>query len=124
MPLTEDFTVPNLADGVPTQLTQMRDNWFFLLAAAARKAKAIAGWTTVITSNSSPVDYTKPDQMTLTKGIWTIQFDYTWTGSNLTQIVVSFADGASSPNTPVTITGGTLTLTYDGNGNFTGATSA
>jgi len=37
--------------------------------------------------------------------------------------VVQYGDGTSSPAL-VTVTGGTITLSYDGSGNFTGATTA
>ena len=41
----------------------------------------------------------------------------------VTGMVVQYGDGSSSPSL-VTVTGGTISITYDGDGNFTGATSA
>lgn len=129
--LTENFTVPQLPEITEADLTAMRDNWFFLLISAARQAQVVPGWDTTITSNSSPVDYTKPDIITLTRldtavspnVTKTLRYEYTYTGNNLTTIVFKFGDGVSSPELE-TVTGGTITLTYDGSGNFTGATSA
>ena len=130
MALTEDFKVPAIGNVTEDDLTQMRLNWYFLLIAAANGAKVVNGWATTMASTSSPQDYSKPDSMTLSKTDTTVspnvtrqlQYVYTWTGANLTTMVIKYDDGSGAGL--VTVTGGTITLTYDGSGNFTGATSA
>jgi len=46
MAITEDFTKPDFANGVSTDLDQIRDNFNFLLAAAANGSIVVPGWTT------------------------------------------------------------------------------
>jgi len=129
MALTENFRIPSLSQGVAADLDQMRANWHFLAMVAGKSALVIPGWTTTIVSSSSPVDYVHPDYMVIAKTYTaespnvTIQYKYvyTWTGNNLTTIVYQFDDGGGGGF--VTVTGGTVTLTYSG-ANFTGATSA
>ena len=123
MALAEDFTKPDFANPVDTDLDAIRDNFQFLLASALNGAPFMAGWTTTVESDSSPQDFSEPDRIKLTKGTRAFWFEYTWTSGNVTQIVIKYDDGVSSPSL-ATLTGGTLTLTYDSDGNFTGATSA
>lgn len=130
MALTEDFNKPALANAVATDLEAIRDNFAFCLVAATNGSIVIPGWQTVMASAESPENYSEPDSVTLTKTdtlaspqlTRKIQVNYTWTSGNVTGMVIKFdaGDGAGL----VTVTGGTLTLTYDGDGNFTGATSA
>jgi len=123
MALAEDFTKPDFANPVDTDLDAIRSNFNFLLGALMNGAPFVPGWTTTVTSNSSPLDYSQPDQIRLTKGTRAFQFDLTWSSGNCTQIVCKYDDGVSSPSL-TTMTNGTITLTYDGSGNFTGATTA
>jgi len=123
MAITEDFTKPDFANGVSTDLDQIRDNFNFLLAAAANGSIVVPGWTTTVYSDSSPQDFSEPDRIILTKGTRAIHIEYTWTSGNVTGMVVKYDDGVSSPSLS-TVTGGTITLTYDGSNNFTGATTA
>lgn len=128
MALTENFTVPAIGNVTEDDLTQMRLNWYVLMIAACNGSKIAPGWTVVVADASSPQDFSKPDSMTLSRLDATvspnvthqIKYTYTWTGANLTTMVVAYDNGAGF----VTVTGGTMTLTYDGSGNFTGATSA
>jgi hypothetical protein len=123
MALTEDFTKPDFANAIDGDLDQIRDNFHFLLLAAINGAIVIPGWTTTVNTTSSPLNYAEPDSIVLTKGTRAFHFNYTWTSGNVTQIVCQYNDGVSSPSL-TTVTGGTITLTYDGSGNFTGATTA
>ena len=135
--LVEDFNISLIHPG-QTDLAQMRENykWLFLcsiLAGVRDQKKCIyaPGWSTTITSNSSPEDFTYPDRIELSKTYttvspnetWTYRFDLTWTGTNLTTIVCSFSDGSTSPLF-TTVTGGTITCTYDGSGNLKSASTA
>ena len=134
--LVEDF---NIALNHPGEddLAQMRENWKWLfmavlLAGVRDQKKCIyaPGWTTTVTSTSSPLG-DEPSRIEVAKTYttvspeetWTYRFDLTWTGGNLTGIVCSFSDGTTSPLF-TTVTGGTITCTYDGSGNLTGATTA
>lgn len=123
MPLTEDHTKPAFANDVDDDLDQIRANFNMLLCQAASGSVVLAGWTTTVNSTSSPENYSEPDSIVLTKGTRAIHFEYTWTSGNVTQIVVKYDDGVSSPSLE-TVTGGTITLTYNGDGDFTGATTA
>ena len=123
MPLAEDFTKPAFANAVSSDLDAIRNNFNFLLAAAINGSVVVPGWTTTVESDSSPQDFSEPDRIILTKGTRAFRFEYTWSGGNVTGIVVKYDDGVSSPSL-ATLTGGTITLTYDGSGNFTGATTA
>ena len=130
MALTENFNVPALAQVTEDDLTQMRANWNYLALAAGKSALVLPGWTTTITSSSSPQNFALPDYMVIAKTYTTVspnitvqyKYIYTWTGSNLTTIVYQFDDGGGGGF--VTVTGGTITQTFDGLGNLTGATSA
>ena len=130
--ITQQFNEPDFASAVSDSLSAVRDNWYYLMIAAVNGAVVAPGWTTTISSTSSPVNYGQPDALTLTyldtavspNVTRTIKVAYTWDGSgNVSGMVISYGDGTSSPEL-VTVTGGTITLTYDGSGNFTGATSA
>jgi len=123
MAITEDFTKPDFANSIDSDLDQIRDNFNFLLACAANGAVVLPGWTATAYSDSSPQDFSKPDRIVLTKGTRAIWLRYTWTGDNVTTIQMQYDDGVSSPSL-ATVTGGTITITYDSEGNFTGATTA
>jgi len=137
--LIEQFNI-SLNHPGETDLTTMRANWFFLQMAiggvGVRDGKAqlyIPGWTTTVTTSDtgSPLDYTYPDTIVISKlyedtspGVLR-QFRYTltWTSNYLTGIVYENYDATASPQW-ATVTGGTITITRDASGNFTGATSA
>lgn len=123
MALTEDFTKPAFANPVDTDLDQIRQNFQFLLLAAMNGAVVVPGWTTTVNTTSSPLNYAEPDSIVLSKGTRAFHMNFTWSSGNVTQIVCKYDDGVSSPGL-VTVAGGTITLTYDGDNNFTGATTA
>ena len=131
MALSQRFDRPDFANAVEVDLGAMQTNWYWLLVAAVNGSVVAPGWTTTINSTSSPVDYSEPDNLTLTyldtsqspNVTRQIVIEYTWTGGNVTQMVIKYGDGTSSPALE-TVSGGTMTLTYDGSGNFTGATTA
>jgi len=128
MALTEDFKTPRINQAPYTALPIMCTNWYFLFMCAMNGVRVAPGWTTTMTSTASPQDFAHPNTMILTKLDATVspsitrkfRFTYTWTGDNLTTIVCAYDDGSGY----VTVTGGTLTLTYNALGDFTGATSA
>lgn len=103
--------------------------WLFMVM--MERVPAAPEWTTIINSTSSPQDFDAPDSREVSKTYTdvspnqTVQFryQYTYSGGNKTGIVFQYYDAASSPQWQ-TVTGGTATLTYDGSGNFTGATTA
>ena len=137
--LIEQFNI-SLNHPGETDLTTMRANWFWLQMAIGgvgiRDGMAglfIPGWTTTVTtaSTASPLDYSEPTVITIAKTYTDIspnelrQFRYnlTWTSTFLTGIVYQHYDATASPQW-ATVTGGTITITRDASGNFTGATSA
>ena len=128
MALTEDFTLPDFVD-LTADLAGIRSNFAFLLVAAVNGSIVIPGWTTTVNSTSSPQNFAEPNSIVLTNTdtsspqiIRTIYLNYTWTSGQVTQMIVQYDDGVSSPSL-ATLTGGTISITYDGAGNFTGATS-
>ena len=135
--LVEDFNI-SLNHPGETDLAQMRENykWLFLcilLAGIRDQKKCIyaPGWTTTVTSTSSPENLTYPDRIEVSKTYtavspietWTYRFDLTWTGTNLTTIECYFSDGTTSPEYTL-VTGGTITCTYNAGGYLTGATTS
>lgn len=130
MPLTENINGAYQAATVSAAMLAIRDSQHFILLTAGEAANSIPGWSTVIESASSPQDFSQPTRKTHSKTDTTVspevtrqfRYNYTWTGGNKTQIVYQYDDGSGGGF--VTVTGGTVTLTYDGSGNFTGATSA
>ena len=130
MALTQAFDKPDFV-ALAADLAAIKDNWYWVMVACANGAMVFPGWTTTINSASSPQDFAEPDNITLTyldttvspNVTKTIKTNLTWTSNAVTGMVIQFGDGTSSPEL-ATVTGGTLVLSYDGSGNFTGATSA
>ena len=131
MPLAENFNLESLPEVIADAFDALQDNFFFLALAQAKGSWLLPGWDTTVLQSNSPEDFSKPDTVTLTKTYTnespnvtrTIQIEFTYTGGNPTTIVYKFGDGVSSPEL-VTVTGGTMTCTYDGNGNLKTATSS
>jgi hypothetical protein len=131
MALTEQFNLASLPEVIADAFSALQDNFYFLALAQAKGSWLLPGWDTTVTSNSSPQDFSKPDIVTLTKTYTTVspnitrtlQIEFTYTGDNPTTIVYKFGDGTSSPEL-VTVTGGTMTCTYDGSGNLKTAVSS
>jgi len=137
--LVESFNI-SLNKPAETDLTTMRANWFFLTMAlggvGVRDGLAglyIPGWTTTVTTSDtgSPLDYTYPTTIVIAKTytdsspnvLRQFRYTLTWTSNYLTGIVYENYDATASPQWQ-TVTGGTITITRDASGNFTGATSA
>jgi len=127
--LVEDFNT-TIAHPGEDDLTQMRVNWKWILMTTLlngvrdqKKCLYAPGYTVTVTSTSSPGDFTHPDSILAVKGLDQYRFNLTWTGDNLTTIVCQHSDGTTSPEFS-TVTGGTISASFDGSGNMTGASSA
>ena len=137
--LVEGFNISLNKPG-ETDLTTMRNNWFWLLMAIGGvgirdgfSGLYMPGWTTTVTTTDtgSPLDYTYPSVITIAKTytdtspnvLRQFRYNLTWTSNFLTGIVYQHYDATASPQW-ATVTGGTITITRDASGNFTGATSA
>ena len=113
-------------------LAEWRANWRWLTMVMLEAVKVAPEWSTTVTQSASPEDYSQPDHMIVSKTFTDVspnvterfKYVYTWTSGNKTQILFQYDDGTGSSPEFTTITGGTMTLTYDGSGNLTGATSA
>lgn len=113
-----DITRPAF-DGTPVDQDQdqLRDNVAWLMIAAAGQGYVLPNWNT---STTGP-DPAEPETIVMTQGSLRMRWSLTWNAGNVTQIVWEFDDGGG---TYATLTGGTITLAYDGSSNFTGATAA
>jgi len=136
--LVENFNI-SLNHPGEDDLAIMRANWFWLHMAIGGVGlrDGLAGlfapeWTTVVTTadTGSPLDYSQPTEIlmskTYTDSPQTVrQFKYvlTWVGGFLTGVVYWNYDATASPQWQI-VTGGTITITRDAVGNFTGATPA
>lgn len=114
---TYDQTAPAAANAWDDDLDQIRDNMAWLAALGAAGAIVVPNWTTTVNG----ADPAQPDSIELTRGSVKIRFTYTWSTGKVTQIVVAYDRGLGAGYE--TMTGGTITLTYDGSDNFTGATT-
>lgn len=131
IPLTEKFNLVSLPEDVATAFAALQDNFYFLALSQSRSSLVIPGWDTTVNSSESPLNYAQPDSITLQKTYTTespqvtrtIQISFTYTGTNPTTIVFAYGDGTTSPDV-TTVTGGTMTCTYDGSGNLITATAA
>ena len=85
----------------------------------------IANWSSTPFSTASPEDLSVPDYWLCAHNSdgREIRMNLTYTGDDLTGIVVKYNDGVSSPGM-TTVVGGTVTITRDGNSNVTGITTA
>lgn len=103
---------------VAENLTQIRNNTTWIISQLAAQQFFVIGWNLVVNG----ADKSKPDNVVLTHAATSrkVRATYTYTGDDLTQMVIAFDDGGGFVN----FTGGTLTITYDGNGDVTGATWA
>lgn len=104
----------NDADG---DLDALRDNATWLMIAAAGQGYVLPGWTTVVNG----ADKSEPTSIEMTKGSLKIRWSFTWSSSKVTQQVWAYDRGLGAGYE--TLTGGTITLAYDGSDNFTGATT-
>lgn len=113
-----DQTAPAAAHAWDDDLDAMRDNATWLMIAAAGQGYVLPGWTTVVNG----ADKSEPDSIEMTKGSLKMRWAFTWSSSKVTQQVWAYDRGLGSGYE--TLTGGTITLAYDGSDTFTGATTA
>ena len=111
-----DQTAPNLANNWDDDVDQIRENFIWLMLAAAGQGYILPGWTTVVNG----ADKTEPDSIEMSKGSLGMKWTFTWSNSLLVGQVWQYDSGSGY----ATLAGGTLTLSYDGDDNFTGATAA
>ena len=113
---TFDGGVPTPAAVYPAQMDQMRQNNFFLLTMAAAASYMLPGWTT--TRQGS--DGAKPDSYTMTMGSLGMKFIFTWAGDDIGTIKYQFDKGLGAGYEDIYL--GTLSIAFDGNGDFAGVT--
>lgn len=111
-----DNTKPDFANSVDTDVDAIRDNSEWLMIAAAGAGYMLPGWATTATS---PPEYT---QIEMVKGTRKMKWVFTWSGGKPTQIVWQFDRGLGAGYETLSL--GTITVNYDGNGNFTGTAVA
>ena len=117
---------PDFANPVDTDLDRIRDRIIWSLCASVCNGMVlIPGWSGVAYSTSSPQNLSQPDYWLLDCNADSrqIRLDLTWASSKITQVVIKYNDGVSSPGM-ATVDDGTITITYDGSNNITGYTSA
>ena len=126
MPLTEQYNKPAFANAVDDDLDAIRDRFQWIAAAiVANGIVLLPGWAGTPYSTSSPQNLAEPNYWLLTSNgdNRELRIDLTWSSSRITQIVIKYNDGVSSPGM-TTLDDGTISITYDGNNNVTGYTSA
>ena len=121
--LEDDFTKPDFANPVDADLDAVRDNFEWLMVCAASSAYMLPGWTTVAVSTTSPLVPEEPNTITMTHADGRkMRFTLTWSGGLVTLIVFEFDRDLGGGYETMTL--GTITPSYDGSNNFTGATVA
>ena len=113
-------------------LAEWRANWRWLTMVMLEAVKVAPEWTTTITSSSSPLDYSQPDHMIVSKTFTDVspnvterfKYVYTFSSGNKTQILFQYDDGTGSSPEFTTVTGGQIDLVYDGSGNLISAASS
>lgn len=111
-----DLTAPAAANAWDDDLDQIRDNVAWLMTAAASNNFMLPGWTTT----ASGADLSEPDYIKMESGSLEMRWTFTWSSGSVTQVVWAYDDGTGL----TTLTGGTVSISYDGSGNFSGATTA
>ena len=117
----EAFDKPDFADAIDDNLDSIRDNFTWLMIAAAGQGYILPGWAAVAVSTTSPLVPSEPNTITMThtdgrKMRWTL----TWASGKVTLIVWEYDRDLGGGFE--TLVGGTVTITYDGADNFTGTT--
>lgn len=126
MPLGENATIPNWANAADSDVSAIRDRFAWVIAALiANGIVMLPNWASTPYSTSSPQNFAEPNYwiMTANDDNRELRIDLTWSSSKITQVVCKYNAGVSSPGM-ATLTGGTITVAYDGDGNVTGITSA
>ena len=113
-----DITAPAAANAWDDDLDQIRDNIVILMIMAAGQGYLLPNWTTTVNGT----DKSEPDSIEMTQASLKMKWVFTWSSGNVTAIVWQYDKGLGAGYE--TLTCGTLTLSYDGSNNFTGATSA
>lgn len=124
--LQEYYDKPDFANAVDTDLDRIRDRLQWLAAAIVSNGIVLLpGWSGTAYSTSSPQNMAEPNYWLLDANgdARQLRIDLTWTSSKITQVVIKYNDGVSSPGM-ATVDDGTITITYDGSNNVTGFTSA
>jgi hypothetical protein len=104
------------ANAVDAAMTQLRSNITWLVAIGAINAMSIPPWNAV----PSGANLDKPDYVELTHAVDSrkVKATFTYTGDNVTTIVLAFNSGAGYANFAY----GTATIAYNGSGQWTGTT--
>ena len=105
--LTEDPSLSDYTDDIVFNLMALRDGVMFAY---------MVGWQ----STPSGADLSQPDEMVHAKGTERLKEVYTWDAGILTDVTYHYSVDSGSNYTEI----GTLSLTYDESGNFTGSTWA
>ena len=128
MALSENPTIPTHGVGqkAGAGMDFIRDRFIWtLVQGVLNGAVIIAKWGAIPFSNASPQELSVSDYWIATHNSdgREIRLDITYTGDDITGLVIAYNTGVSSPGM-TTIDGGTITIARDGNGNITGITSA
>lgn len=114
-----DHDKPDFATAVDANQDSIRDNEIWTIIALGCAGIIFPRWNAV----PSGADLAKPDDVVLTgPGGRKIRLTYTYTGDDVTGIVVEYDKNLGALYELLTL--GTATLTYDGSGNWTGTTWA
>ena len=95
-----------------------RENLVFLMIAAGAVGYMLPGWSTTVNGTNKA----EPDSIVMAKGSLQMKWLFTWSSGKVTQIIWQYDRGLGAGLE--TLTGGTITPSYDGSNNFIGATSA
>ena len=117
---------PDFANAVDSDLDRVRDRVIWTLCASVANGMVIIpGWSAVPYSTSSPQNLDQPNYWLLdcNADARQIRIDLTWTSSKITQVIIKYNDGLSSPGMAI-VDDGTITIAYNGSNQITGITSA
>ena len=114
-----DLAEPTFSSAVDAAQDAIRDNQIWIVIALGNAGIIVPGW------NATPTgaDLSKPDTVVMTgPGGRKIRMTYSYTGDDVTGIVVAYDKNLGAGYE--TLASGTATLTYDGSGNWSGSTWA
>ena len=128
MAIDENAAYPahGVSQSIGDSLDKTRDRFAWLVSTLiANGVVLLPNWDGTPYSTSSPEDLSEPNYWLFTHNSDNreIRVNLTWASGNITQVVIKYNPGTTSPGME-TVTGGTFTLTYDGDNNLTGFTSA
>jgi len=119
--VTPNWDVPNPANNFRSDVNYMRENnqYMLLMGIAMGSDFMLPQWTTAWNGS----DKSKPDNVTMTKGSVIMRWRYTWSATDRpTQIIWELDRGLGDGYEIVD--GGTITPSFNGADEPTGATSA